>query len=72
MKKKGKKYDPNPTPKKILIVLLALVFGNILFAYSATIASAMPMASFFFEPAILSTSILLATASYIIISLVRD
>jgi hypothetical protein len=75
MKKRGKsesRYNPKPTAKKIIITVIALIVGNILFSYSATIPSARPMSSFFFNPAVVSTSILLAAASYIIISLVKE
>jgi hypothetical protein len=75
MKKRERKaasYNPKPTPRKLIITILALVLGNILFAYSATISSSKPISTFFFNPAVLSTSILLAAASYVIISLVKE
>ncbi|MFH1802298.1 MAG: hypothetical protein ABH864_02480 [archaeon] len=75
MKKKSKKkniYNPNPTTGKIITVIIALILGNVLFSYSATISNGLPMSTFFFEPAIISTSILLAAASYLIISLVKE
>ncbi|MBU0907914.1 MAG: hypothetical protein KKD18_06540 [Nanoarchaeota archaeon] len=70
--KKGIAYNPKPTPKKILITFLALILGNIIFSYIATTASGLSLSALFFNPAIVSTSILLAAASYMIISLVKE
>jgi uncharacterized membrane protein YhdT len=73
MEKRGKKdhYNPIPTPKKIIWVILAFLLGDILFSYSATLPSGLTIANAFFEPAVVSTSILFATASYLIISMVK-
>lgn len=75
MKKRGtkqKKYYSQPTTRKVIITLLALILGDILFAYSATLPNEKPMASLFFSPAVISTSILLAAATYFITSFVKE
>ncbi len=72
-KRKGKNhYNPTPTPKKITGVILAFLLGDVLFSYSATLPSGLTIANAFLEPAVVSTSILFATASYLIISMIKE
>lgn len=65
-------YNPGPTPKKILGTLAAFVSGNVIFAFTATIPTSKTINYFAVQPAIISTSIILATASYFIISMVKE
>ena len=70
--KKEKIRRAYPSSKKIWIALLVLIAGEVIFAFAASLPTALPISSLLFHPTVISTSVFLAVASYFITGLIKN